>query len=149
MKMTKITKQLTQMNCIKLALYAAELAYQDYKKYDKNDTTVIAAINSIKNYLKNPCEKTVDTPHAAANAAECAATLANDDARKASKTKVACAYDAFIAAKIASFAASNTRHAYVDCYAARAAYIANFSINKTAVKKTIDYGLKLIEEQES
>ena len=59
----------TKKMSVSLAIYAAELVLKIYEKKYPKDTRPRCAIAAAKAYLKNPCEKTKDAAHAAADAA--------------------------------------------------------------------------------
>lgn len=134
-----VVELLSSLWCVKYVLFAAKISYPIYKAYDPRDTVVIAAINATKAYITNPCKEAALAAHAAATEATAYATTY-------------AAASAAYAAGITASAAYAADHAGITAYAIyaadRAAYAADRADIADTYKQIIEYGLKLIEEQD-
>ncbi len=123
-----ISKLLNKDNCVRYAIYSAELVLHLFENIRKEDDRPKKAIEAAKNYLDNQCEENRDAAGDAAWAAGDAAWAAG-----------AAAGDAGDAAGDAAWAAA---------WAAGAAGAAGDARNLT-LTKIINYGLELLKNQES
>jgi hypothetical protein len=142
-----ITRILNKTNNIKFAIYVAESVVFLFEKKYPEDNRPQKAIEAAKNYLKDK--------NAAANAANAAANAANAAAKAAAKAAANAAYATYAAyaaytAYAANAANAAANAAYAAANAADAAYAAAADVvNFENIKINIlNYGLKLIEEQE-
>ena len=127
-----LSKLFTHENCIKYAIYSAELVLHIFEKKYPDDKRPRLAIKAAKKYLKTPTEKNKE----AAAAAAARAAWAADAARAAGDAAWAAAGAAGDAAWAAAGAAGDAAWAAGD-----AAY------NKL-LQNIIDYGAELLKEQE-
>jgi len=130
-----ISKLLNKDNCVRYAIYSAELVLHLFENIRKEDDRPKKAIEAAKNYLDNQCEENRDAAGDAAWAAGDAGAAAGDAAWAAG----AAAGDAGDAAGDAAWAAA---------WAAGAAGAAGDARNLT-LTKIINYGLELLKNQES
>ncbi|MDE2021088.1 MAG: hypothetical protein KGJ13_12190, partial [Patescibacteria group bacterium] len=108
---------------VSLAIFAAEQVISIYEKKYPDDDRPRKAIQTAKEYLKDPTKKNAYAAYAAANAAKAAANAAN------------AAYAANAAnAAYAAYAAANAANAAYAAYAANAAYAA-YAAKKTLIRK--------------
>jgi hypothetical protein len=141
-----LTKKLTKMQNIKLAIFSAKKVIGYYNEKYPNDKRPQEAIKSAEKYMKTPTKKNKDAANDAANAAanaDNAAYAANAAANAAN----AAAYAAYAAANAAANAAAYAANAAAyAAYAAAnaAANDAAYAARKTMKKKIINYGLKLV-----
>ena len=132
-------------NKVKYTIFAAELVLHIFENKYPDDRRPRKAIEAAKKYVENQTEENKKTADAAAYAA---ADAANADAAYANAyAAAAAAYAAAYAAAAAAYAAADAAYA-----AANAAYAAADAVDAAAKKeiyeKIIDYGIKLLKEQE-
>jgi len=119
-----ITKGMNKKQNVSYAIFAAEQVINIFEKKFPTDKRPRKAIESAKNYLKNPCEKTKSNAAAAAHAAETTGIAASYAAARATYAADAeAAANAAYAAYTASYAAS-TASSYTSHAAARASFTA-------------------------
>ena len=143
-----LSKLFTHENCIKYAIYSAELVLHIFEDKYPDDKRPRLAIKAAKKYLKTPTKKNKEAAGAAAWDAGDAGAAAWD------------AGDAGAAARAAGAARAADRAAGAAAWAARAAGAAARAAARAAawdagaaaynklLQNIIDYGVELLKEQE-
>jgi len=128
-----LVRMMNKNQCVMYALYSAKQVLHIYEEKYPDDKRPRLAIETAKDYLKNPCDETKDAADAAAYAADAAAYAASDAAYAA--------YAAAAAADAAAYAAANAAYAADDA----AAYSADAADAADDLKlKICKYGIKLL-----
>jgi len=125
-----IVRLMTPEQCVKYAIFSAELVIDNYEQKYPDDDRPRKAIEAVRNYLNNKTEENRENAWSAARSAENAARSAEGDAWCAARSAASAAWCAARSAENAERSAENAACA-----------------ENAAFKTIITYGLSLLNEE--